>query len=189
MNLKTDSFYHDPCLPGAEDPYATYAVLREQCAIHWCEGPQMWAILGHAEAEEHMRDPRYSRQNNLDKLIERFGEKASIFKRQKLDIPFMDGELHREMRQHVTNAYRGIDLKALGQFASDFATSRLGQVTDEEPFDLVALLAHPLPLMVVSELMGVPRSMQSEVAHQVESFVRARGLTQTEDTPIKALET
>ena len=69
----------------------------------------------------------------------------------------------------------------MGQFASDFATSRLGQVTDEEPFDLVALLANPLPLMVVSELMGVPRSMQSEVAHQVEAFVRARGLTQSED--------
>ena len=182
MNLKTDSFYHDPCLPGAEDPYATYAVLREQCAIHWCEGPQMWAILGHAEAEEHMRDPRYSRQNNLDKLIERFGERASIFERQKLDIPFMDGELHRQMRQHVMNAYRGIDLKALGQFSSDFASSRLDQVSGQDPFDLVALLADTLPIMVINELMGVPRSMQSEVAHQVDAFVRARGLTQTEDT-------
>jgi cytochrome P450 len=182
MHLNKDSFYRDPCLPGVEDPYATYAALREQCAIHWCEGPQMWAILGHAEVTEHMRDPRYSRQNNLDKLIERFGEKGSIFKRQKLDIPFMDGDLHRQMRQHVMNAYRGIDLKALSRFSSDFASSRLDQVTGQESFDLVALLASSLPIMVVNELMGVPRSMQSEVADQVESFVRARGLTQTEDT-------
>jgi cytochrome P450 len=182
MNLAANSFYDDPCLPGAKDPYETYAAMREKCAIHWCEGPKMWVILGYAEAAEHMRDSRYSRQNRLDELIGRFGNKSRIFERQKLDIPFMDGELHRRMRQHVMNAYRGIDLKALGQFSSDFAASRLGQVTDGEPFDLVALLANSLPLMVVNELMGVPRSMQSEVADKVESFVRARGLTQTEDT-------
>jgi cytochrome P450 len=182
MNLMADSFYRDPCLPGAEDPYETYAALREQCAIHWCEGPQMWAILGYAEAEENMRDSRYSRQTNLDKLIERFGERASIFERQKLDIPFMDGELHRQIRQHDMNAYRGIDLKALGQFSSDFASSRLDQVSGQDPFDLVALLADTLTIMVFNELMGVPPSMQSEVAHQVEYLVRARGLTQAEDT-------
>jgi len=182
MNLMADSFYRDPCLPGAEDPYETYAALREQCAIHWCEGPQMWAILGYAEAEENMRDSRYSRQTNLDKLIERFGERASIFERQKLDIPFMDGELHLQIRQHDMNAYRGIDLKALGQFSSDFASSRLDQVSGQDPFDLVALLADTLTIMVFNELMGVPPSMQSEVAHQVEYLVRARGLTQAEDT-------
>lgn len=182
MNLDTDRFYSDPCLPGVEDPYGTYAVMREKCAIHWCEGPKMWVILGYAEAVEHMRDFRYSRQNRLDELIERFGENGSIFQRQKLDIPFMDGELHRRMRQHVMNAYRGINLESLSKFSSNFAASRLCQVTDGEPFDLVALLANSLPLMVVNELMGVPRSMQSEVADKVESFVRARGLTQTEHT-------
>ena len=183
-----DLFHRDPCLPGVDDPYTTYAQLREQSSVHWCSGPRMWVILGYAEAVEQMRSKLYSRQLYLDSLIARFAEKSHIYQHQRLDIPFMDGDIHNNMRMHVSHAYRSIDLDKLFVFSKAFAAERLGSVDSRQPFDLVNILANDLPIAVVSELLGLPASQQKAVAHHVSSFVRARGLTQTDDTAVEGEE-
>lgn len=175
------AFQADPCLPGHRDPYPIYAALRQECAVHWCEGPGMWVILGYAEAEDHMRDPRCLRQAHLDKLVERFGS-GRIFARQKLDIPYMDGEPHTRVRKHVMAAYHGIDMQALARFCQGFVGERLESMAAGEWLDLMPCFAHPLPVAVTGELMGVPADQQEQVLRQVGRFVRARGLSQSEET-------
>ena len=175
------SFYQDPCLPGWDDPYSVYAQLREESPIHWCEGPQMWMIVAYREASEQFKDHRFSRQQHLDKLISRFGN-GHIFERQKNDLPFMDGHDHARMRHHVTNAYRRIDFSALKEFTASFLDFRLKSLLSQKQFDVVHEVADLLPVMVVSELLGVPADQQGQVGRKVGSFVRARGLTQTEST-------
>lgn len=66
----------------------------------------MWVILGYAEAAAHMRDSRCLRQAHLDTLVERFGNDR-IFARQKLDIPYMDGEPHASVRK--ADRFRGFE--------------------------------------------------------------------------------
>jgi len=182
MDIQFQQFYQDPCLPGHLNPYATYAALREQSPVHYCEGPRMWAVLGYSESVDIMADLRLSRQDHLDQLIARFGQSGGIYHQQKQDLPFMDGKPHTLMRRHIHQAYRGIDMTGLTEFSSQIAVERLSQVKGDEPFDLVALLANELPAMVVSQLMGVPANQQMDVANQVSSFVRARGLTQNEQS-------
>ena len=182
MAIQLQEFYQDPCLPGHPNPYETYAALREQSAVHWCDGPQMWIVLSYGESLGLMADSRLSRQDHLDQLISRFAHNDQIYAHQKQDLPFMDGKQHAQMRRHVHKAYSGMDMAALAAFASRFTAERLSLVKGEEPFDLVALLANELPVMVASELMGVPASQQLAVANQVNAFVRARGLTQDESS-------
>ncbi len=178
------SFQRDPCLPGWGDPYSVYAQMRAEAPIHWCEGPGLWVIVSYAEAVEHMRDHRFSRQQYLDKLISRFGS-GHIFERQKNDLPFMDGSDHAKFRHHVTNAYRGIDFSALREFTVSFLDSRLKSLSAQQQFEIVHELADLLPVMVVSELLGVPADQQELIGRKVGSFVRARGLTQTDSTVAK----
>ncbi len=175
------AFHQDPCLPGHPDPYPIYAALAAESPVHWCDGPQMWIILGHPEAVAHMHDPRCSRQRHLDKLIDRLGS-GHLFHDQKLDIPYMDGEPHAQVRHHVMETFRGIDIPGLEAFTRRFIAERLDRISPGSPFDLVPLLADPLPVAVTSELIGVPPDLQQEVLRHVPSFVRARGLTQTEQT-------
>jgi len=105
-------FRQDPCLPGLDDPYRVYAALRDESAIHWCEGPNLWMIVAYKEAVEHMKDARFSRQSHLDELIARFGH-GHIFERQKNDLPYMDGREHARLRHHVAQAYRGVEFQSL----------------------------------------------------------------------------
>ncbi len=173
------AFEADPCLPGHPDPYPIYAALRQECPLQWCDGPGMWVVLGYAEAAACMRDERLHRQEHLDKLIARFGADR-IYERQKVDIPYMDGEAHVLARQHVLAAYHAIDLPQLQGFCDALLAERLDAIPRGSWLDLMPVLAHPLPLLVNSHLMGVPPEQQQQVLHQVGPFVRARGLTQTE---------
>jgi len=182
MDSQFQQFYQDPCLPGHPNPCETYAALREQSAIHWCDGPQMWVVVGYKESLELMADLRLSRQDYLDQLIARFGHNGEIYEQQKKDLPFMDGKQHTLLRRHIHKAYSAIDMASLASCASRFAAERLSLVTGDERFDLVALLANELPIMMVSELMGVKASQQLDVAKRVNAFVRARGLTQNDQS-------
>jgi hypothetical protein len=171
------AFRADPSLPGVEDPYPLYAALREQAPAHWCDGPQMWAILAYPEAREALREPTLLRQPERDNLAELYGQ-SDIYERQKLDLPYMDGEAHRVMRRHVINAYRAIDVAQLAAFIRRFADERLASVAGQDSFDLMAVLAADLPVYVVSHLLGEPPQQHASVAAVVRPFVAARGLIQ-----------
>lgn len=138
-------------------------------------------IVAYQEAVDHMKDARFSRQSHLDELIARFGH-GHIFERQKNDLPYMDGREHARLRHHVTQAYRGIDFQLLATFTQAFLRDRFQAIAGEPVIDLVREIANPLPVMVVSELMGVPSEQQEMVCQKVGAFVRARGLTQTQST-------
>ena len=174
------AFQADPSLPGLEDPYAVYAQLREQAPAHWSEGPQMWSILAYPEAHRALREPTLLRQPERDHLAELYGH-SEIYSRQKLDLPYMDGEAHRIMRRHIISAYRAIDYDDLGAFVRRFADERLAGVAGQDRFDLTAVLAADLPVYVVSHLIGVPPEEQAAAAAVVGPFVAARGLVQDED--------
>lgn len=173
------AFNADPALPGLEDPYSVYAQLREEASVHWCSGPQMWAVIGYDEAAAMLHDPTLARQPERDRLAEVYGH-SDIYNRQKLDLPYMDGETHRRMRRHVINAYRAIDFDALREYLRAFADERLAGVEGQDTFDLTAVLAADLPVYVVSQLIGVPPEQQKTAAAVVGPFVAARGLVQTE---------
>ena len=141
----------------------------------------MWMIVAYKEANEHMKDARFSRQSHLDELIARFGA-GHIFERQKKDLPYMDGRDHARLRHHVAQAYRAIDFQALADYTEQFLHDRCRAIARQPVVDLVHEIANPLPVMVVSELMGVPAHQQEMVCQKVGAFVRARGLTQTRST-------
>jgi len=177
------AFGANPSLPGMPDPYPVYAALREQAPAHWCDGPQMWAVLAYPEACHLLRDPALVRQPERDRLAQMYGN-SDIYTKQKLDLPYMDGDSHRSMRHHVLAAYHAIDLADLTGFISSFASARLAGVADRDRFDLVAVLADDLPVYVVSHLLGVPAGELESAAAAVRPFVAARGLVQ--DGPIAA---
>ena len=175
------AFHQDPCLPGHPDPYPIYAALRAESPLQWCEGPGMWVVLGYPEAEACMRDPRLHRQEHLDKLIRTFGSDR-IYQRQKLDVPYMDGDAHAKARQHVLAAFHAIDLVALRERCDQLLEEMVREIPRKQWLDLMPALAHPLPLLINSTLMGIPADQHQEVLLQVSPFVRARGLRQNEST-------
>jgi cytochrome P450 len=67
----------------------------------------------------------------------------------------MDPPRHREVRTLVNQAFTPRVVAGLEPQISEVATSLLDDVGDRDTFDLVEVLAYPLPVTVIAGMFGV----------------------------------
>ncbi|WP_280422233.1 cytochrome P450 family protein [Nocardia carnea] len=82
------------------------------------------------------------------------------------------GEEHRRLRKYVAPAFthrRTADLQPRVQEITDNLLGELGSI-QSEPVDLRQTFAYPLPLQVITELLGVPNTMARDVCRGVEGI-------------------
>lgn len=133
------------------DPYPLFAELARE-PVHRID-EHVWAVGGHAEISRLLRDPRLSAQEPAD-----FGPDTPLgsdgnpfrgpFLRQ--DPPHHDTLRGQTMRQFVPRIL-GLRPK-IEAIVAELAAGLDGEL------DVVSALAYPLPVAVICELLGVPRS-------------------------------
>jgi cytochrome P450 len=97
--------------------------------------------------------------NVRDKLVEQVGvprDLAHYFADSILDA---DGDDHTRLRKLVSRAFTVRRVAALRPRVEEITTALLDRLAGlEEPVDLVAEFAYPLPITVICELVGVPEA-------------------------------
>ncbi|MFF7334392.1 cytochrome P450 [Streptomyces sp. NPDC090306] len=139
------------------DPYPVYARLRAAGPVHRVRLPppdgaygDVWLVVGHREARAALADPR------LVKDME------------KLGIPVLDSEMigphmllsdpprHTRLRGLVGRAFTARRVEELTPRVQEITDDLLDAMLPRGRADLVTSFAHPLPLTVICELLGVP---------------------------------
>ncbi|MBF6175849.1 cytochrome P450 [Nocardia blacklockiae] len=127
-------------------------------------GVPAWTITDHALARRLLVDPRLVKDigawslwtsgavTRQWPLIGMIDAGRSMFT--------VDGAEHRRLRIKTTQALTPRRLRALRPMIERFVAELLDDLAaaGDEPVDLKAVFAYPLPMRVVSELMGVPRA-------------------------------
>ena len=163
------AFGLNPFEPGYyDDPYRQYAQLREHDPVHRSDlGP--WLITRWADVHTVLRRPGTSvDERNLpegrrrrDRLVEIDPKRANRASHAILNIDPPD---HTRLRKLVS--------KAFTPRAVERIRARTAELTDEilddlarrnEPVDLIADLAFPLPFQVISELLGMPEGDRDQL--------------------------
>ena len=163
------AFGLNPFEPGYyDDPYRQYAQLREHDPVHRSDlGP--WLITRWADVHTVLRRPGTSvDERNLpegrrrrDRLVELDPKRADRASHAILNIDPPD---HTRLRKLVS--------KAFTPRAVERIRARTAELTDEilddlarrnEPVDLIADLALPLPFQVISELLGMPEGDRDQL--------------------------
>ena len=163
------AFGLNPFEPGYyDDPYRQYAQLREHDPVHRSDlGP--WLITRWADVHTVLRRPGTSvDERNLpegrrrrDRLVELDPKRADRASHAILNIDPPD---HTRLRKLVS--------KAFTPRAVERIRARTAELTDEilddlarrnEPVDLIADLAFPLPFQVISELLGMPEGDRDQL--------------------------
>ncbi|WP_280370348.1 cytochrome P450 family protein [Nocardia wallacei] len=128
-------------------------------------GVPAWTVTDHALARQLLVDPRLVKDIGAWSLWS-----SGVVTRQWPLIGMIDagrsmftvdGAEHRRLRIKTTQALTPRRLQALRPKIERFTTELLDDLaaaTGDEPVDLKAVFAYPLPMRVISELMGVPRS-------------------------------
>jgi len=143
-----------------DDPHAHFRRLRSEDPVHWyAEGP-FWCVTRHADVAEISRRPRTfsSAHGTQMNEIPRRVKGDALPAEDAPSIIRMDPPGHNRHRKLVIGAFSPRVVSSLEPRARALARESVAAIRPGEPFDFVEKIAIPLPMLMIAELLGVPRS-------------------------------
>jgi cytochrome P450 len=157
-----------------EDPYPTYARLREEAPLYRNEEMGFWAISRHADVSAAFRDhERFSSINGVSLDPSAWGPAAH----RTMSFLALDPPDHTRMRTLVSAGFTPRRVRELSGDVLRLTRRHLEPALDGGRFDMVMDFAGRLPMDVISEMMGVPEADRDEVRRLADVVVhREEGL-------------
>lgn len=138
-----------------EDVYALYERMRARGPILRSR-TGMLAVTSHALCEQVLRDPRFRARDPRGVAVDfdpMTAEPAGPLSESFLE---QDPPDHTRLRRLVAPAFRPKVVRGYRPMIEKLAHDLLDRAAERGSFDLVADFAAPLPITVITELLGVP---------------------------------
>ena len=161
----------------AQDPYPSYAKLREEAPVHRSLLANAWVFTRYADVDTILRDHRsFSSDPRKRELSKR--QRAALPSPDDYTMLFLDPPDHTRLRGLVNKAFTRRVVNALEPRVRTLLHGLLDGIEDPAAgFDLMEAVAHPLPVIVIAEMLGVPP--EDRARFRVWSDRRARLLEPT----------
>jgi len=135
------------------DPYPVLAGLR--AASPFAELDGAFVVVGrYADCSAVLRDPRASSQRE-ESLIARGGSSA-VRRRDRPSFLSLDPPDHTRLRRLVSTAFTARTVARLEPRIRAVTGELLGAAVAAGQLEVVSQLAYPLPVRIISEMLGVP---------------------------------
>jgi cytochrome P450 len=133
------------------DPYPVLAGLRS--ASPFAEFDGALVVVGrHADCSAVLRDPRASSQRDKSLLAQH----APRRRRERPSFLSLDPPDHTRLRRLVSKAFTARTIARLEPRIRAVTGELLGAATAAGQLEVVSQLAYPLPVRIISEMLGVP---------------------------------
>ena len=139
------------------DPYPTYHRLRGASPVHWAPALDAWIVTRYEDVSAGLRDPRLSSQrfDRVRGLLERKVPDLGIEPGMRSMI-HMDPPDHTRLRSLVSKAFTPKAVEAMEGRIQAMIDGFLGATRSPGRMDAMEVLAYPLPVTVIAEMLGVP---------------------------------
>lgn len=157
---------------SAEDvanPYPVYQRYRDKDPVHWSpattESAGTWYVFGYDDvvsvlSSQHFgRNPRGTDAGDSPPAGPVPAEYDSLRRIVQNWLVFMDPPRHTQLRSLINKEFSPRVVTALRARIKDIATDLIAAQREKPTIDLVADFAAPLPILVISELLGVPKDL------------------------------
>jgi cytochrome P450 len=154
--LYTDEF--------AANPYPAFAKLRADSPVCPVSSPRFdsYLITRFDDAKAALTDPRLSKDlyGPGQHFLRIFGPNSEGLNKNMLNS---DPPEHSRLRQITSRAFAPRRLEALRPRIADIVSDLLDKIVPQGQADLMRDFAIPLPMMVISELLGIPETDHDRV--------------------------
>src|SRR5882757_10914085 len=138
------------------DPYPAYEQIRASGPLLLPEA-HLTVFSSFAECDDVLRHP----SSASDRMKSTLTQRAIANGEQERPVGppgflFLDPPDHTRLRKLVSKAFVPKVVKALEPDITAMVNSLLDKAVDAGRFDVIADLAHPLPVAVICRLLGVP---------------------------------
>ena len=165
-----------------QDPYPTYARLHEEGPLHYVEVGGKWAvwsIFSHAECSSIAKDPRLSakraKQMLLPLPLSRQAEFTELARMLSLWLIFMDPPDHTRLRKLLNKGFSAAAVEGLRPQAEAIVDQMLSPLSHGSEIDLMSEFANPMPVRIISELLGVPQALHGTFVDASRAIAVFRG--------------
>ncbi|WP_339293407.1 cytochrome P450 [Paenibacillus sp. FSL W8-0187] len=151
------------------NPYPVYEKLRQSDPIlnlQFPDGRFGWLISNYEEAVEALKDVRFSK--DVAKAMGQ--EQTSVFSTNML---FSDPPDHKRLRGLVQKGFTPQRIADMRDHIQEIADNLLDAVSSKETIDLIDEYAFKLPIIVISEILGVPTEDQDKFRIWSNSIIGA----------------
>ncbi|RDD85115.1 cytochrome P450 [Streptomyces parvulus] len=141
--------------------YATLAARGTVHPITLPAGAAGWLVTGYIETRALLSDPRLVKGGwrsgaFADKLPE------DVARGTYMTMLHTDPPAHTRLRKLVTSAFTRRRVEKLAPRIQRMADDLLTEADDAGPVDLISVLAYPLPINVICELIGIPEEDRAD---------------------------
>ena len=161
-----------------DDPFPVMARLREGCPVHpvtLADGHAAWLVVGYDEARTALADPRLSK--DMQAALARDGEIVAeglpgpALARHMLNV---DGADHTRLRRLVSAAFSPGRVEAMQPRIAAIVDDLLDGIAagdPDQPVDLVASFAFPMPYTVICDLLGIHGDLRAAFGTELRALV------------------
>jgi len=153
----------NPLLPDyIINPYPQLHRLRAEDPVHWSSTLGVWVLTRYADVHSALRDSRFScmagRWDQYEKFFLRGGSvtspMAEMYSKWMLQLDPPD---HTRLRGLVNKAFTPRVVEAMRPRIQAMVDDILDRVVESGSMEVMSDLAFPLPILVIADLLGVPR--------------------------------
>jgi cytochrome P450 len=153
---------------GLQDPYACYDALRAGLP-RWRSESGAIVLTSYDDCLEALRNPKLGRAEEDMDIPSTFGRAERDGNRNTSTMLFLNPPDHTRIRSLVSRAFTPKRVEGMRDDFRALLDPILDRLTAEGGGDVMAELAVPFPVAVISELLGVPR----EGNEHIQPMVRA----------------
>jgi cytochrome P450 len=146
----------DPFLPGFHaDPFPYYHRLREAEPVH--QSPLgFWVLTRYDDCVAVLRDQRFGRAGFEGFLESMYGSSMPAQERLPRSMLFQDPPDHTRLRSLVSRAFTPRVVESLRPRVQEIVDGIIDRALEARAMEVIGDLAYPLPVTVISEMLGVP---------------------------------
>ncbi|WP_033101317.1 MULTISPECIES: cytochrome P450 [Thermoactinomyces] len=157
MKLQFDLFAPD----YKKHSYAFYTELREKAPVYKVKMPNgldAWLITRYEDALSALKDSRFIKRGRTALGEERFKKLIVLEESEYLmeTMLAMDPPDHTRLRSLVSKAFTPKMIQGMHENIQNIADGLLEKMEKGKPIDLMSEFAFPLPIIVISEMLGIP---------------------------------
>jgi cytochrome P450 len=156
------------------DPYPIYARMRREAPVYESRVAGIWFLFRHRDVEAALKDARFTVQRSayanprLNPLLALSPEFRQFTERTLLMIDPPD---HSRLRGLVSRTFTPRRVEALRPRITSLVHELLDAAAARPDPDWVRDLASPLPILVISELLGVPTQDREQIRRWTNDLV------------------
>ncbi|WP_113888931.1 cytochrome P450 [Roseiarcus fermentans] len=175
-----------------DDPYPAYAAIRAAAPAFFWEDYGFWCFAAHDDVSALLREKRFGRQILHLMSRERLGwpapkrHLAPFDALERHSLLEMEPPGHTRLKNLINRAFVSRQAEKLAPRIASLARERIDALRGDGAAELIEAFATPIPVAIITDLLGVPRAMGPQLLNWSHRMVAMYQFGVTRDVEIAA---